>query len=401
MDAPAEALTRMLAHVRPVPAERVSLDAALGRTLARDVFASRDQPPFRSSAMDGYALRAADLPHRHLEIVGEAAAGSGYSGELRAGQAVRIFTGAPVPDSADVVIAQEMVRHEDRWVAIETPVQPGRNIRPRAGDFASGQRLVAAGVPLSSRHVALMAAAGIDAVDVRLEPRISILPTGTELRPPGADLRPDQVYDSLGHALTAFVTERGGRALRLGATPDVSSALSAAVGSALVDTDLVVIVGGASVGDHDIARQSLGGLGLEIDVDCVAIRPGKPTWFGRIGGKPVLGLPGNPAAAMVCATVFLGALLDAFLARSTPRSVVTAVLDGKLEACRGFEGYVRARARINEAGQLVIRAFENQDTSLVSVFAASNALIRRQPDSIEAGPGDLVDAWLLGMPDRR
>jgi molybdopterin molybdotransferase len=172
---------------------------------------------------------------------------------------VRIFTGAPVPDSADVVVAQEMVRREDRWVAIETPMKPGRNIRPRAGDFTSGQKLVAAGVPLSSRHVALMAAAGIDAIDVRLEPRISILPTGTELRPPGADVRPDQVYDSLGHALTAFVTERGGRALRLGATPDAASALSAAVGRALVDTDLVVIVGGASVGDHDIARQSLAG----------------------------------------------------------------------------------------------------------------------------------------------
>jgi molybdopterin molybdotransferase len=399
MDAPADARSKMLAHVRPVAPECVSLDAALGRTLAVDVVATRDQPPFRSSARDGYALRAADLPHQRLEVVGEASAGSRYAGALRTAQAVRIFTGAPVPDAADVVVAQESVRRTDPWIAIEASVQPGRNIRPRAGDFARGQTLVSAGVPLSPRHVALIAATGMDRVEVRREPRIAILTTGTELRLPGTEAGPDEIHDSLGHALAAFVSERGGEPLRLDAAPDASSAVAAAVESALSETDLVVVVGGASVGDHDVARGALGALGLEIDVARIAIRPGKPTWFGRIDGHPILGLPGNPAAALVCATVFLGALLDALLARSVAKGgAVAAVLDGKLEPCRGVETYLRARAGVDAAGRLTVRAFENQDTSLVSVFAASNALIRREPDAPGAASGDLVEVLLLDLP---
>jgi molybdopterin molybdotransferase len=398
MDAPAEARSKMLAHVRPVAAERVSLDASLGRTLAVDVVASRDQPPFRSSAMDGYAVRAEDLPHQRLEVVGEAAAGSRYAGALCAGQAVRIFTGAPVPDAADVVVAQEMVRRDDAWIAIETSSHPGRNIRPRAGDFARGQQLVAAGARLSPRHVALIAAAGIDRVEARREPRVSILPTGTELRSPGAEAGPDDIYDSLGHALSAFVGERGGKALRLDSAPDVASAVSAAVEGVLSDTDLLVVVGGASVGDHDVVKGSLARLGLEIDVARVAIRPGKPTWFGRVHGKPILGLPGNPAAALVCATIFLGALLDALLGRSAARGAVPAVLESRLEPCQGFETYLRARAAVNEAGQLTVRPFDNQDTSLVSVFASANALIRRESGAGAAVRGELVEIWLLETP---
>jgi molybdopterin molybdotransferase len=389
------ARTRMLGAVRPLGSEAVSLHAACGRTLAESLFATRDQPPFRSSAMDGYAVRCADLARHRLQIVGEAAAGSAYLRPLEPGEAVRIFTGAPVPEGADAVIAQERVRREAAEILVDEAVQPGRNIRSVAIDFAAGSALIAAGTCLRAAHLALIAATGIAAVGVSRAPRIAVLATGSELAAPGTAAGPDQIYDSVTSGLCAMIGGWGAIPQCRAATADDPAAVSLALGSALGDADLAVIVGGASVGDYDVVKQALSAQGLEIHVPMVAVRPGKPTWFGSVGGKPILGLPGNPTAAFVCAGLFLRPLVDALLGRTALERCVAAVLDGPVDGNGANEAYLRAQATVGEDARLMVRPFDNQDTSLVSVFAAANALIRRLPGAGPAARGDVVDALLL------
>lgn len=400
------ALAKMGASVEPLGSERVALPAALNRILREAPSAARDQPPFASSAMDGFAVRAADLGSRHLTIVGESAAGRPYAGAIGAGEAVRIFTGAPVPQGADHVVPQEKVRRDGAalWIGagtsigagtrIEHAAKIGANIRAIAIDFKAGEQLVGAGNRLNPGHIALLAAAGIGSVKVSRAPRIALLATGTEIIAPGEKAGPHQVYDSVTFGLGAMIEKWGGLPVHRSASPDEHEAISGALFDAIDGADLAVIAGGASVGDYDVVKRALANRGLEVLVRQVAVRPGKPTWFGTIGSKPVLGLPGNPAAAFVCAHLFLRHLINRLLARDVPMSATHAVLDGALRE-NPVESYLRAYASVAPDARWIVRPFDNQDTSLVSVFAAANALIRRTAGAQPAARGAIVEAVLL------
>jgi len=394
------ARTRMLAAVAPLAAELIGTEAAAGRTLADTLLASRAQPPFRSSAMDGYAVRAADLTLGRFTVLGEALAGKGYAGgPVGAAGAVRIFTGAPVPEGVDVVVPQERARREGESLWLEAPRPLRTNVRAAGVDFKAGDLLVRGGTRLHARHVALIAAAGVGAVNVTRQPRIAVLPTGNEIVQPGMRATPEQIFDSVSFGLGAMIEDWGGKPIRISARPDETAAIAAAIEPSLDAVDLVVIIGGASVGAYDLVKPSLARLGLAIAVQRIAIRPGKPTWFGTIGGKPVLGLAGNPAAAMVCAQLFLRPLVHALLARESDAiASVAARLDGEVGDSGANECYLRALVRTDAEARRWARPFDDQDTSLVSVFAAANALIRRPAGARAAGSGTIVEVMLLDRP---
>ena len=394
------ARTRMLAAVAPLAAELVGTEAAAGRTLAGTLLASRAQPPFRSSAMDGYGVRAVDLTLGRFTVLGEALAGKGYAGgAVGAAGAVRIFTGAPVPEGVDVVVPQERARREGESVWLDAPRPLRTNIRAAGVDFKAGDLLVQGGTRLHSRHVALIAAAGFGAVSVTRQPRIAVLPTGNEIVQPGMRAAPEQIFDSVSFGLGAMIEDWGGKPIRISARPDETAAIAAAIEATLEAVDLVVIIGGASVGAYDLVKPSLARLGLAITVQRIAIRPGKPSWFGTIGGKPVLGLAGNPAAAMVCAQLFLRPLVHALLARESDATAsVAARLDGEVGDSGANECYLRALLRTDAEARRWARPFDDQDTSLVSVFAAAHALIRRPAGARAAGSGTIVEVMLLDRP---
>jgi molybdopterin molybdotransferase len=392
----AAARAEMLAGVVAIDSVTVAIEAASGRTLAETVTAARAQPPFRSAAMDGYGIRAGDVGRRPLAVLGEAAAGRPYAGApLSAGGAVRIFTGAPVPEGVDLIVPQERVRRSGESVWIEIAAHPRSNIREAGVDFSAGAVLARRGVRLNARDIALLAASGTATVRVRRRPCIALLATGDEVVQPGAAAGIHQIFDSVSFGLGAAIDDWGGEALRSGVRPDSEAAIAAAAADALRQTDLLVVIGGASVGDYDVVKRSLGTLGLAVAVERVAVRPGKPTWFGRLRDKPVLGLPGNPAAALVCAHLFLQPLLGALLGREAQASPVAALLDGEVAASGANECYVRAVAASDADARLRVRPCDNQDTSLVSVFAAANALIRRPAGAAAATRGATVEVlWL-------
>jgi molybdopterin molybdotransferase len=394
VDSVEEARAKMGASVEPLDCEPVALRAALNRTLREAPSAARDQPPFASSAMDGFAVRAADLRSRRLSVVGESAAGKPYAGAVGAGEAVRIFTGAPVPQGADLVVPQEKVRRDGAALWIDLDAKLATNIRAVAIDFRAGEQLIAAGTRLNPRHIALLAAAGVASVNVSRVPRIALLATGTEIVAPGEKAGPHQIYDSVTFGIGAMIERWGGVPVHRSPSPDEDDAISGALLDAIDGADLAVIAGGASVGDYDVVKRALSSRGLEVLVRQVAVRPGKPTWFGTIGSKPVLGLPGNPAAAFVCAHLFLQHLIDRLSAREAPTNAIHAVLDGMLRESP-VESYLRAHAGVAADARWMVRPFDNQDTSLVSVFAAANALIRRTAGAQPAAPGALVEAVLL------
>ena len=384
----------MLAGIRGLGAEQVPLEAALGRVLAHPVIATRDQPPFAASAMDGYAVRSADTPGR-LTVIGESAAGHGFAGRCEAGTAIRISTGAALPDGADGIVIQEDVRRDgDR---IEVPqVEPGHFVRRRGVDFTAGTRLLEEGRVLDAIAISLGAASGAAALPVARRPRVAILSSGDELAAPGAAPGPWQIFDSATFGLAGLIACWGGEAKRLAVAKDDVAAIARAAEEALAGSDLLLLIGGASVGDHDHARPALMRLGLEMKVGKVAVRPGKPTWFGHTQHGPVLGLPGNPASAMVCAHLFLKPLLLAMQGRDPEPRFFHAHLGRALPANGGREHYLRSALTSDSEGRLMVRAFEDQDSSLISIFAAANALIRLVPDAPAQEEGALVDVLPLG-----
>ena len=392
----AAARAEILSAGKPLTSEPVALEAASARTLAEAVTAARAQPPFRASAMDGYGVRAADLGSGPLTVLGEAAAGRAYAGApLRAGGAVRIFTGAAVPAGVDFVVPQERARREGDALWLDAAALRRSNIREAGVDFRAGEVLVRRGVRLNARHIALIAASGTGAVQVARRPRVAVLATGDELVQPGAAAGAHQIFDSVSFGIGASIAEWGGEALPLAIRPDSPGAIAAAAGDALSRADLLVVIGGASVGDYDVVKQSLAGLGLSIAVERVAIRPGRPTWFARAAHKPVLGLPGNPAAALVCAHLFLRPLLAAMLGRELEEASAVALLEGEVAASGANECYLRAVASRAEDARLRVRPCDNQDTSLLSVFAAANALIRRPALAAAATSGERVEVLCL------
>ena len=390
----AEALARVLASVAgPLEAETVTLAQAAGRTLAAAIVASRTQPPFPASAMDGYAVRSADAGRGGavLRLIGTSAAGHGFTGSLNAGEAVRIFTGAPVPEGADAILIQEDARAEGGAVHVVEPVEPHRFIRRAGLDFTAGETLLAAGMSLDARRLALAAAAGRPSLPVRRRPRVAILATGDELVEPGTTPAWDQIVASNGLALAALAAEAGAEILDLGIVADDHGALEDAVRRArAARADLLVTLGGASVGDHDLVQAALAREGLELGFWRVALRPGKPLMHGRLGDMLVIGLPGNPVSSIVCGLLFVVPAIRALLGdpqagadRSEP-----ATLGRDLPANDGRADYMRASLAV-EAGRLPVATPEQrQDSSMLAVLGRAEALLIRAPHEPAAKAGD-------------
>lgn len=386
-----DARVRMLALAVPMPAEAVALDAALGRVLAEPIIAVRDQPPFPASAMDGWAVRSSDTGPRRA--VGESAAGHAFDGTVGEGEAVRIFTGAPVPPGADAIAIQENATREGDLVTLTAPVEAGVFVRPAGGDFRTGDRLLPAGVRLDPWRLALVAAAGKASVLCAARPRVAILSTGDEIVLPGAAPGPYQIFNSGGPALAAMVRRWGGEPVILNPAVDRAEVIAKAVADQACD--VVVTVGGASVGDHDLVKPALSGLGLALVFETLKMRPGKPTWFGTLGdGRRVLGLPGNPASAMACAELFLRPLLAAMQGGDPTVRLTPARLAQPLAANGPREHWMRARLD-NDGGLLRATPLQDQDSSLTTVFAEADVLLRRLPDAPAAAEGEAVELLVL------
>ncbi len=383
----AAALDRLFALAPAVRPEQVPLVEALGRVLLEPVVAARHQPPFAASAMDGYAVRAADaVPGAQLRIVGESAAGRGFAGRIASGEAARILTGAPLPDGADAVVMQEDVTRDGAAVVIAEGAVAA-HVRPAGNDFAPGARLEAPR-RLSPTEIALAAAMGHPTVTVGRRPAMAILSTGDELVMPGETPGPDQIFAANAFGLHALLTREGARPRLLPIAPDRPEALAAAFELAQ-DADLVLTIGGASVGDHDLVAPAAKAAGAELSFHKVAMRPGKPLLAGRFpDGRMLLGLPGNPVSAMVCGAIFLLPVIRAM--QGLPARTATrhrARLDGALPANGPREHYLRARRQDDGS----VRVFDRQDSSLLSVLAAADCLVVQAPSAPASGPGELVE----------
>ncbi|MEP1198632.1 gephyrin-like molybdotransferase Glp [Tateyamaria sp.] len=384
------ALDHLFALADPIDIETVPLRAAAGRVLAQSVSARRTQPPFPASSMDGYALKAveADL-HAQFKVVGESAAGHRWNATLGPGQAVRIFTGAPVPEGADKVVIQEDVTRTGDMISITDDPGPKDNIRPAGVDFEQGM-VIDAPRRLSPGDIALLASMNIPEVLVRRAPVVALISTGDELVVPGEDPGPDQIIASNTFGLAAMLEGVGARARILPIARDTESSLQTVLGLAQ-DADLIVTIGGASVGDHDLVAGVAAKLGMEQAFYKVAMRPGKPLMAGRLNGTAMVGLPGNPVSAMVCGAVFLTPMINAMLGLGrAPAPRIVMPLSAPLGKNGPREHYMRALVSdgaVADAGA--------QDSSLLSVLARANALIIRPPHDPAQDVGDLVDVLTL------
>ncbi|MCE4223979.1 molybdopterin molybdotransferase MoeA [Methylobacterium sp. C25] len=390
----AEALTRILASVpRLVEAETVALTEAHGRTLAEPVVARRTQPPFPASAMDGYAVRASDLatiPAR-LRLIGTSAAGHGFSGSIGAGETVRIFTGAPVPQGADAILIQEDADADGESVTAREAVSPQKFIRAAGLDFREGDVLMQPGETLDARRLALAASAGHATLSVRRRPRVAILATGDELVQPGEAAAWDQIVASNGLAVAAIAREAGAEPIDLGIAPDNLAALKHAIGRARqLGADLLITLGGASVGDHDLVQQALAEEGMDLGFWRVALRPGKPLMHGRLGSMLAIGLPGNPVSSIVCGQLFVVPAIRALLGdpqagadRSEP-----ATLGRDMPENDKRQDYMRARLDTAPDRLPIATAETRQDSSMLAVLGRSEALLIREPHAPAARAGE-------------
>ncbi len=393
-----EALERIIGSVgTPTAIENVPVEEAFGRVLAAPLVASRTQPPFTASAMDGYAVRAADVaPGRPLTLIGESAAGRRFDGSLGPGEAVRIFTGAPVPEGADAILIQENADEAEARVTPRETVASGRFIRRAGLDFAAGQSFFAAGHRLGAKDMALAAALGAGEVAVRRRPRVAVLATGDELVAPGATAGPDQIVASNHLAVTALATKAGAEPRFFGIAADDLATLDRAIGAARDwGADILVTLGGASVGDRDLVKAALSAAGLELGFWRIAMRPGKPLMFGRLGAMRVLGLPGNPASAVVCAHLFLKPLIAAFLGEPRREATRPGRLASALPANDLRQDYLRATLAIGSDGIPLLAPLPAQDSSLTAILAAADALVIRPPHAPAAEAGESCRFLLL------
>jgi molybdopterin molybdotransferase len=386
-----EARARILAAMGPVGAETVALGVAAGRVLAAPVLARLTQPPADVSAMDGYALRAADgVVGGRLRVIGAAPAGHPFGGAVGPGEAVRLFTGSFLPAGADTVLLQEDAAADGDAVVVNEACVAGRHIRPRGQDFVAGEVLIAAGQRLSPRDIGLAAAGNHPWLSVYRRPRVAILATGDEISLPGEAIGPGGIVSSNAHALAAFVAQTGGEAVVLPIAADSLAAMAAGADAAK-GADLLVTTGGVSVGDHDLVRAGLAARGLALDFWKIAMRPGKPLIFGRLSGMPVLGLPGNPVSAFVCALLFLGPAIARLsgLPGVAP-AVEWAVLGAALKPNDQREDYVRA-----DLADGVVTPFAKQDSGMLKTLARATALIKRPAFDPARAVGDAVEVIRL------
>ena len=380
-----EALTRCLALVAPLASESVPLADAAGRWMSAPAVAKRDQPPFPASAMDGYAVQGDPKPDASFLVIGEAGAGHAFAGQVGPGQAVRIFTGAPVPDGATRVIIQEDVVRLDERILLKDGLDTATHIRPKGQDFRAGDTLSPR--RLRPKDLALLAAMNIPTVQVARKPVVAIIATGDELVMPGEDPRPDQIIASNSFALKAMVEACGGQARLLPIARDSEAELATVLGLA-EGADLIVTIGGASVGDHDLVGKVAG---LEHAFWKIAMRPGKPLMAGRLNGVPMLGLPGNPVSAIVCGHLFLLPMVRAMQGQPDPAPKTRkARLSVDLPANGPRAHYMRARLTRTD-GMPDIAPFDRQDSALLSILGQADALMIRPIDAPACRAGDTVD----------
>ncbi len=394
----AEARQRILADLPVMPAEQVGLNEALGRVLAEDIASRRTQPPQAVSAMDGYAVRAADVAQvpASLNVIGAAPAGSPFAGEVTEGSAVRIFTGAPLPAGADAIVIQEDTERDGDRVIVKEGVAAGRYVRKAGLDFAAGDVLLKAGRVLNARDIGLAAAMNVPWIAVRRQPRVALLATGDEIVLPGEEAGPSDIVSSNTFALDGLVRASGGVPLTLGIAADNLESIRAHAAGAQ-GADILVTTGGASVGEHDLVQEALGDVGLQVDFWQIAMRPGKPLIFGRLAETPMLGFPGNPVSSMVCGALFLKPALATMLgiADVEPR-LESAILGVDLKENDRREDYLRATLAQDGDGNRVATPFPVQDSSMFSRLAQADCLVVRAPHAPAAKAGETVSYIALG-----
>lgn len=395
-----EARRRILVELRCVGIEEASLLEAQGRVLAEDVRARLTQPPFAVSAMDGYAVRASDVATVPvtLKVIGAAPAGSAFAGTVGAGEAVRIFTGAPVPDGADAIVIQEDTTAADGKVTVKEAAPAGRYIRAAGLDFKADDVGITRGRRLTARDIGLAAAMNVPWLRVRRRPRIALLATGDEIARPGDPVGPNQIVSSNTYALAAVVRALGAEPVLLGIAKDTVEDTLAKVEGAR-GADLLVTTGGASVGDHDLVQRALATRGLAVDFWKIAMRPGKPLMWGRLGDLPVLGLPGNPVSSLVCALVFLKPAIET-LSGLDPEAatLLDARLGQDLAANDQRQDYLRAKLARGTDGIPVATPFAKQDSSMLSLLAQSDGLIVRPAHDQPRKSGEIVRVLSFALP---
>jgi molybdopterin molybdotransferase len=389
-----EALAQILAGVVPLPSESIAIEAARGRILATNLAARLTQPPFDASAMDGYAMRAADIARlpATLTVIGESAAGHPFDGHVAAGQAVRIFTGAPVPAGADAIVIQENTERQGDGVLVRSGTVDIDHIRRRGFDFTAGASLLDAGRKLGPRELSLAAAMGHGRVAVHRKPRVAVLSTGDELVMPGETPAAGQIVSSNHLGVAALAEIAGADVIQLGIARDTHESLSAHVERA-AGADILVTIGGASVGDHDLVAPVLQVRGMKLAFWNIAMRPGKPLMYGSLGPMRVVGLPGNPVSALVCTRVFVLPLIDALTGvapaaagagAATARAAVALAPNGPRQH------YMRATLQRVADGSLEVTPVRSQDSSLLSPLAIADCLLIRPPDGPAVPAGDTV-----------
>ena len=396
-----EALSAVLAGAEPLREEMVALDAAHHRVLARDVAALRTQPPQAMSAMDGYAVRSADASAvaARLKVIGEVAAGRPFEKTVGKGEAVRIFTGGVVPEGADAIIIQEDTVVEGGGITITEAAIAGRHMRPAGVDFRKGEILLARGTHLTDRDLSLAAGMNYAELPVRRRPKVAILATGDELVMPGSNPGPGQIVYSNGYALRALARQEGAETIDLGIATDTVEATTRGIRRARDSgADILITTGGASVGDHDLVKQSLEAEGVTIAFWRIAMRPGKPMMHGRLGALRVIGLPGNPVSAYVCGFLFLVPLIRALSGRTDIHHAHETALLGRDVAANDMrEDYLRTRLEVRKDGELVATPVDHQDSSLLANLAAARALVIRPPFAPAARAGSPCDIFRLPL----
>lgn len=387
-----DAIARLGSMISPLGVEKISLAQANGRVLAGDVVAQRTQPPFDNSAMDGYAVRAGDVTTVPvtLQVIGEAPAGGTHEGHVGPGHAVRIFTGGPIPDGADAIVIQEDTTRDGAAVEVLESAAAGRHIRRAGLDFTQGDVCLKVGERLTPYSIALAAAANVPTLTVYKQPKVAFLATGNELVLPGEVPGPNQIVSSNSAGIAAFIHAHGGIPIDLGIARDTLDSIKETASQAK-DADLLLTLGGASVGDHDLVQQALVEIGLKVDFWKIAMRPGKPLMFGDINGQPFLGLPGNPVSALVCAILFLSAAMARLSGRPAKHPAhINVLVDADLPKNGPRQDYIRARLKRDETGALLATPGTRQDSSMLSSMAASGGLIIRAPHAPALSAGATV-----------